>query len=168
MCRRCIRILGNKNNTWNLTAPKWWLFVFWCFSFQYFSMCCAFLFFKEKTIWRVIASLCNLSTRQRDSGLWTPGMMLHNRVCDSLRPRAVYTDVRDCQCCQKVRLSSRLQSWVGSEADAACGKDSSRGGKLAGFTVLDRTVRGANTSTCVGVRITWDIFGGLLEFQVSS
>lgn len=24
-------------------------------------MCCAFLFFKEKTIWRVIASLCNLS-----------------------------------------------------------------------------------------------------------
>ena len=150
MCRRCIRILGNKITLGILLPPKWSLFAFWCFSFEYFSMCFSFFFFKEKTIWKVIASLCNLSTCQRDSGLWTPGMMLQNRVCDSVRPHAVCTDVRDRQCCQEVRLSSTFQSWAGSEAAAAGGKDSSSGGKFAGFTIPDRTLSGEHEYMCLG------------------
>lgn len=60
------------------------------------------------------------------------------------------TDVRDWQCCQEVRLSSRFQSWAGSEAATACGEDSSSGGKLAGFTVLDRILSGEHEYMCLG------------------
>lgn len=77
-------------------------------------------------------------------------MMLQNRVCDFVRPHAVCTDVRDWQCCQEVRLSSRFQSWAGSEAATACGEDSSSGGKLAGFTVLDRILSGEHEYMCLG------------------
>ena len=75
----------------------------------------------------------------------TPGMMLQNRVCDSFRPHTVYTDGGDWQSCQEVRLNSKFQSWAGSEAVAACGKDSSIGDKFAGFIILDRTLSGEQT-----------------------
>ena len=60
------------------------------------------------------------------------------------------TDVRDRQCCQEVRLSSTFQSWAGSEAAAAGGKDSSSGGKFAGFTIPDRTLSGEHEYMCLG------------------